>query len=250
MRNEDRRKKNRRKRIIRAYLLRGLVLAVLAIVLFLMGCGFLYIKERLTGTSNTVSGDTAMASGELNQSSTLDDGELVVVLDAGHGGNDNGTSYGKNLEKDITLSVVNKIQSLLEEKNVKVVLTRDSDTYISLSDRTTIANEANADVFVSIHCNYYEKSTSINGLECYYSSSSTIGKSYASFISKAVAAENTIDSRGSKTANFYVLRNTEIPAVLVELGYLSNTSDRAVLIDSDSQQALAEQIVNGILAAQ
>ena len=103
----------------------------------------------------------------------------MVVLDAGHGGEDGGTVEQAATEKEINLAVVLKLKELLEEQGIRVVLTRDKDIFMKLEERVQIANGEKADLFISIHCNYYEKDSSIYGLECYYCKSGEEGKHYA-----------------------------------------------------------------------
>lgn len=171
----------------------------------------------------------------------------TVMLDAGHGGKDIGTSFGRTEEKDVTLSVVQKMQRMLEEAGVTVLLTRDGDEHMRLPDRAFAANRSEADLFVSIHCNYYDKDSSIRGLECYYWEGSEKGKQYAeNIIDKIKQNENTA-VRGAKTEDFYVLENIKMPTILVELGYFSNRAEYQKLISADYQEELAEELVESIL---
>lgn len=94
--------------------------------------------------------------------------KYTVVLDAGHGGEDGGTVEQTAMEKEINLAVVLKMRELLENQDIRVVLTREQDMFMKLEERVQVANGEKADLFVSIHCNYYEKDSSIYGLECYY----------------------------------------------------------------------------------
>ncbi len=168
-------------------------------------------------------------------------------MDAGHGGSDGGTVSGKAVEKDINISVALKLKAILENDNIEVILTRSSDENISLANRTSVANGSNADFFISLHCNYYEKDTQIAGLECYYNNSNeTESKEYAESIIDAVSLSEDIETRYAKTEDYYVLRNTQMPAVLVEMGFLSNDSESQKLLDDDYQESLAQRIAEGI----
>lgn len=176
-----------------------------------------------------------------------------IILDAGHGGSDGGTQAdGKNsevVEKDINLVVVQHMQAILEELGAEVVLTRESDETISLDERVRIANSNEADLFVSIHCNYYEDDASISGLECYYFSGSDSGKQCAEKILETISNSGNIDTRNVKESDFYVLKRTKIPAVLVELGYLSNAEECRILAEDEYQETLAQELVKGIIDA-
>ena len=172
---------------------------------------------------------------------------LLVVLDAGHGGADGGSVVASAVEKEINLDVVQRIQKLLEDEGVEVLLTRSDDSYLDLSDRTRMENGVNADLFVSIHCNSYEKDRTIGGLECYHYPSSKAGKACAETLCERLEKSGKIVSRGVREENYYVLKNTVCVAVLVELGYLTNRSDRANLLDEDYLDLLAGELAWGIL---
>ncbi len=170
---------------------------------------------------------------------------LLIVLDAGHGGVDQGTCAGDVLEKDINLSVVKKLAEKLEKRGAAVILTRDEDVKIDLEDRAKLANKEKADIFVSIHCNYYEKDAGIRGLECYYREGSADSEELAERILEEFRKE-AVENRGIKSANYRVLRKTDMPAVLVELGYMSNSEECGKLGEEDYQNFLAEKIAAGI----
>jgi len=115
------------------------------------------------------------------------------------------------------------------------------------NDVAPVANDSNADFFISLHCNYYEKDAQIAGLECYYNNSdATESKVYAESIINAVSLSEDIETRYAKTEGYYVLRNTQMPAVLVEMGFLSNYSESQKLLDDDYQESLAQRIAEGI----
>jgi len=115
------------------------------------------------------------------------------------------------------------------------------------NDVAPVANDSNADFFISLHCNYYEKDAQIAGLECYYNNSNaTESKGYAESIINAVSLSEDIETRYAKTEGYYVLRNTQMPAVLVEMGFLSNYSESQKLLDDDYQESLAQRIAEGI----
>lgn len=240
------------KRLIIAYLLRAIVILIPIIMIILMVCGCLYIHDkftkhdRFTNEADTIDiyaddDTTPVTSAEYNVP------EFCVVIDAGHGGSDGGTVSGEVIEKDINLSVALKLKAILEDNNIEVVLTRSSDENISLAQRTCVANESNADFFISLHCNYYEDDAQIAGLECYYSSpEAKESKVYAESIINAVSQSDDIKARDAKTEGYYVLRNTQMPAVLVEMGFLSNYSERKKLLSDDYQEILSQRIAEGI----
>ena len=175
------------------------------------------------------------------------DDDFVICLDAGHGGKDEGTYFGDIYEKDITLDVVNYMNEILEDKGIHVILTRSSDTFMKLKKRTDMANNAGVDLFVSIHCNYYEYDSQIRGFECYYREGEYDSMEYAESIVDYLWQTEHYVMRGLREEDFFVLRNTISPAVLIELGYLSNQNERKKLADKDYQKQIAEDIVSGII---
>ena len=119
--------------------------------------------------------------------------------------------------------------------------------FIKLEERVRVANGEKADLFVSIHCNYYEKDSSIYGLECYYCKGAEDGKYYAERILDTIEKSGEIVSRNTKPSGYYILKNTTVPAVLVETGYLSNYNERNQLISGEYQGKLAQELVEGIV---
>lgn len=258
-------KRKKLKRIIIAYLLRTLVILIAILMIILMICGCLYIYDRFTMEEETdayAENETVIYEGDYDQVVYEDDYEpdspasvednesaFCVVIDAGHGGIDGGTAGGEVIEKDINLSVALKLKAILEDNNIEVVLTRNSDEKVSLAERIDIANNANADFFISLHCNYYEDDDQIAGLECYYGSpDATESKVYAESIIGAVSSSDDVIVRTAKDEDYYVLRNTQMPAVLVEMGFLSNASEREKLSSDEYQEILSQKIAEGISA--
>lgn len=248
------RKRKKVKRLVIAYLLRAVVILIPVIMIILVVCGCLYICEKFikedekTDRYTNTYTDTNAGNGAAPITSTDDYvSKFCVIVDAGHGGSDGGTVSGKIIEKDINLSVALKLKTILEDNNIEVILTRNSDEKMSLAQRTSVANDSNADFFISLHCNYYEDDAQIAGLECYYNSpDATESKAYAESIIHAVSLSNDVKTRDAKTENYYVLRNTQIPAVLVEMGFLSNYSESQKLLSDDYQEILAQRMAEGI----
>jgi len=168
----------------------------------------------------------------------------VVVLDAGHGGKDPGAiAYSGAYEKDYTLSLTTKIyQLLLEEPFIKPVLTRSDDTFIELDERAAIANRIDADLFLSIHGNTYIPS--VSGTETYYYSSAS--KYFADVVHQHVVEATGFRDRGVRQQDYKVLRLANMPATLVEVGYISNKEQEELLYDSNFQDKIARAIVNAI----
>ena len=172
-------------------------------------------------------------------------GQATVVIDPGHGGSDPGAVGNGLLEKDISLSVSLKLGKVLENKGFNVIYTRKTDVYPSLSERTAIANRANADVFVSIHTNAFNSAAL--GYETYSYPTSTEGGKLAKDIHDSVIANKDLynANRGAKKDNFQVIRETNMPAVLLELGFIDNSKDAKILVEK--QDEFAQAISKGIL---
>lgn len=170
-----------------------------------------------------------------------------LVLDAGHGGKDGGTFNGDILEKDINLAVVQYIKEALEEANIEVILTRSTDDFLDVPERSDFANQKEADLFVSIHCNFFEDDASVSGLECYYYEENKGGQAFAESMIEVLKENKDIKVRSAKHGNYYVLKYTEMPSILVELGFLSNNAESEKLNSADYQELLAEEIAKGIL---
>ena len=173
-------------------------------------------------------------------------GQLTVVLDAGHGGRDPGAvGIGGLREKDINLAVAQRVQATLEDRGINVVMARSSDVEIDLDPRVDIAERADADIFVSIHSNAISMSRpDVNGLETYYYSS---GLRLAQTIHNNVLQQTDLRDRGVRRARFYVLVNTSMPAVLVETGFVTGREDAARFRNPAKRDEIADGISNGIL---
>jgi N-acetylmuramoyl-L-alanine amidase len=169
-----------------------------------------------------------------------------IVIDAGHGGDDPGTiGIGDFKEKDLVLSIALDVEEILRKQEIDVVMTRDTDDFISLEGRTDLANDINADLFVSIHANAINLSRpDVSGLETYYYQS---GRRLAELIHWSVFNGVEIQDRGIRRARFYVLRHSTMPAVLVEVGFLTGAEDAANLKDPNHRHRMAESIARGIV---
>ncbi len=168
-----------------------------------------------------------------------------VVIDAGHGGTDPGAQRAGISEKTINLAVAKKVKEYLTKANVSVVMTREDDSTVSLQDRVGIANNLpKSDAFVSIHSNACESPT-VKGIEIYWFTpqSSELAKDVHE---KIIQYVNTKD-RGTIYNMFYVIKNTNAPSILVEIGFLTNEEERNALLTPERQDATAKGIAKGIL---
>ena len=169
-----------------------------------------------------------------------------VIIDPGHGGDDPGTiGIGGFQEKDVVLPISLDVAEILRKQEIDVIMTRDTDNFISLQGRTDMANDIDADLFVSIHANAINLSRpDVNGLETYYYKS---GRRLAEVIHWNILNGVEIDNRGIRRARFYVLRHSTMPAVLVEVGFLTGAVDSSRLKDPDHRRRMAEAIARGIV---
>ncbi len=168
----------------------------------------------------------------------------VVAIDAGHGGRDMGATGATGLlEKDLVLDIALRVRELLVRTGVRVVMTRETDVYVDLAERPRMARQQGATVFVSIHGNASTR-PAVTGSETYYLMPQ--GLALAQMIQDELAKVPGLASRGVKTANFLVLRENDVPSVLVEVGYLSNAEEEARLRADAVRQRLAEAIMRGV----
>ncbi|GAA5496761.1 N-acetylmuramoyl-L-alanine amidase [Rubritalea squalenifaciens DSM 18772] len=171
----------------------------------------------------------------------------TVVIDAGHGGKDIGGSYGKVYEKHLALDTAKRVDYMLKRKGYRTRMTRDSDHFITLQKRASIGNSYRNSIFVSIHYNYTYK-RHVKGIETFYYSSRS--KALAQYIQNATLRKTGAVDRGVKFARYYVIRHAKNPAVLVEGGFVSNSSECRDCKRGNYRQDIAEGIVEGIVRYQ
>ncbi|BAZ14395.1 cell wall hydrolase/autolysin [Calothrix sp. NIES-4071] len=173
-------------------------------------------------------------------------GKIVVVVDPGHGGKDSGAPGLRGLlEKDVILPIGLRVKSILEQNNIQVVMTRDSDFFVDLKPRVDLAERVNATLFVSIHANSIDGRPDVNGLEVYYYDS---GYRLAEAVRQSILQNiSTIKDRGTRKARFYVLRKSSMPSILVETGYMTGVEDNPRLGTREYQNRMAEAIARGVL---
>ncbi len=186
----------------------------------------------------------------------LSAGNFLVVIDPGHGGNDYGTGAEGIDEKDIVLEISLKLGKLLEDSGIKVLYTRSTDEYITLGKRAEIANNAGADLFISVHINALEDDTLCSGSETLFSGKddNSEGKidseRFAGIVQdEIVTALGTKDNGIIERPRLAVLRQTNMPAVIAELGYITNESDREKLKSDKYKELAAEALFTASLKA-
>ena len=195
-------------------------------------------------------------------------GVAMVIIDAGHGGQDSGTMRDGVLEKDLTLDVARRLDQLLRANGFRTMLTRAGDEYVSLANRASAANAQRNCVFVSIHFDEGSRATA-SGVNTYYAArqvpkspllpswlpflqpvsaepANLESQSLAGFVQQALVTRTQAVDRGTRSEQFYVIANVYHPAVLVEGGFLTNNDDMAKLRNDDYRQQLALAISEGI----
>lgn len=190
---------------------------------------------------------------KINRNLDVKPSDRLIVIDPGHGGTDPGAkSVTGKYEKDLNFSVSNILSENLKDMGYNVLLTRDTDTFVDLYERARIANNNNADIFISIHGNSLGGNSSINGLEVYYwpANKSDIKEEDQYPLAKSIFDEMIKStgavSRGVKTNSYVVVRETKMPAVLIETGFISNPHEESLLFTEEYQNKMVEGIIKGI----
>jgi N-acetylmuramoyl-L-alanine amidase len=171
--------------------------------------------------------------------------DTLIVLDAGHGGTDPGAQRGEVQEKEITMEIIDKLKRVLEAKGARVVLTRSDDTFVSLEDRVRITNNTDPTLFLSVHINAMESASDIHGIETYYQTEQS--RLLADAVHECLISGLAAPDRSVRKARFYVIKNTPVPAILAEVGFISNHDERDKLISSDYQMKIAEALEHGVI---
>lgn len=204
---------------------------------------------KTPGITNIKQTDTSISSDSTKKT--------TICLDPGHGGYDSGTTSPSGvMEKDINLKVALKSGKILEKSGFNVIYTRTTDEMKGptqkedLKIRCDTSNNANADIFVSLHCNFDKTSSKTRGTEIWCRLPNEKGEELAQFIRKQLAEVSYTRDRGIKyeaDATLYVIKNTEAVAVLVEMGFISNTEDCSFLQSDEGQDKCANAISQGIM---
>lgn len=176
--------------------------------------------------------------------------DKVVVIDAGHGGSDNGAVGPSGVkEKNVSLAVALKVEKLLQDSGAKVVMTRRTDIDVASASASDVQElrarvnktPPNADIFISIHCNAFSNPKS-HGMETFYYSGSVNGRKLAELLNEELEKYGGRFNRGVKAANFYVMKHSSCPASLIELAFITNPAEENLLADDDYQTELAKAI--------
>lgn len=167
----------------------------------------------------------------------------VIVIDPGHGGYDPGATRNNVFEKDMTLNVATLLEEMLKTQGATVIMTREDDKFVSLEDRVVLSNNKKPDIFVSVHINSSENAEA-HGMETHYFKDDSL--ELAKSIHQAMTSEIEETNRGILKSRFYVIRFTNQPSVLLELGFISNDDERNLLLLPEQQEKFAQAITEGI----
>ena len=185
--------------------------------------------------------------------------DKIIVVDAGHGGGDNGCGSRDSVcyEKMVTLAVVKELKEKLDNTDIKVYYTRLEDKTVYLRPRVRLANDVGADMFVSIHCNYYDRYWlyDVDGSETLYSSVrksvAKDSKKLAQIMLDNLAETTTLSKRSviDRGVSLYILKKSKVPATIVEMGYMSDREDLKYLLNEKKRKKIVNGLYNGIIAA-
>jgi N-acetylmuramoyl-L-alanine amidase len=208
-----------------------------------MGGNFFRIALPVAGLLITVLACSSYGA-QRSRTSGTDSSPITVVIDAGHGGHDRGGIPGQRIaEKDMTLDVALRLRNILSASGYQVVMTRSTDVFVPLAGRVAIANSYRNAVFVCIHFNATKRSGA-SGIETYFYGRDSLP--LASAIHYYVTGVAPSANRGVRRRGYYVLRKTNVPAVLVECGFLTNPTEAAYAQSASYRQKLAEEIAAGV----
>ena len=171
--------------------------------------------------------------------------DKVIVIDAGHGGKDPGASGEEYQEKTLTLDIAQELKRTLEAAGTNVIMTRNGDTYPTLTERVNISHNNDADIFISIHLNS-SISKEAHGIDTYYYETNVDEQELAICIQEELTKATGLKSRGVHEGNFQVIRTNAKAALLVEFGFISNPDEEKILASKDFQVKAATGIVKGL----
>ena len=208
-------------------------------------------NQTLTYMENSVLNQMSPSNEKNDNNKILN--KKIVVIDPGHGGSNPGaTQYGMR-ESDNNLAVSLKLKKLLEDSGAKVIMTRDTDRSVAkegvqlkqeLQARVDLVDANNADVFISIHTNANDNADVHGAMTFYYNDMSKI---LANDIQKSLIKTTKTTDKGTEKENFYVLRNNTVPAVLVEMGFITNKSEAIKLNDDIYRNTIVDGIYEGLV---
>lgn len=207
------------------------------------GGSYVYQVEVKDPAKEVVSSRTLTAT---NAKAITNNSNYRVFIDAGHGGTDPGASGNGLVEKNLTLSIALKVQRILQAQGIEVVMSRTTDKFLELKEISSLANNSGADAFASIHINSVKDIPTANGIETYYYPNRMDSKPLADSVQNQLLSSTGAYDRKVKTADFHVVRETNMPSILAECGFITNKSEAIKMGTNSYQELLASGIANGI----
>lgn len=204
-----------------------------------------YKAQNMDKWLSRYGGDSiVMFSSKMKDKKLLKNEKTIIVIDAGHGGKDPGAKIDEELESKIVESIAKKIKALNGSEDLKIILLREDDSFVSLSDRVNKINQINPDILISLHLNA-SKNPNEKGVSAFISSQNGF---YEKSLEKANQlieniSNNNLAKGGVKDANLYIIKNSKCPAVLLEVGYLSNANDKAYITSESGKDEIAKNIL-------
>ena len=168
----------------------------------------------------------------------------IIVIDVAHGGKDHGATFNEFTEKEIAGNVAAKIKALNKDADIRIHFTRESDDFVTLEDRVKAINTLNPDLVLSLHVNF-AKSDEPYGMEFFVSDAEDKYKESSIYAGMLADKFDDYDTE-IKKAKFYLLKNVDAPAIVFEMGYLSNEIDRLYLTSEKSQETIAAKVLEFI----
>lgn len=206
-----------------------------------------YIREvyvAIKSSESSISQDNSASNSINSVEDKVSESNYIVYIDPGHGGTDPGAQGNGIVEKKLVLDLSLRLKKKLEKMGITVVMSRTTDKYVSLEDRVSGANKVKPDAFISVHANS-ATATSASGIETFYYKN--IDKSLADKIQNNLISYTGATNRGVKKDSYYVVKNTNIPAALVECGFMSNASEAKKLKNNSYQEKLINSMLDGVL---
>jgi N-acetylmuramoyl-L-alanine amidase/beta-lactamase regulating signal transducer with metallopeptidase domain len=205
-----------------------------------------YKAQNMDKWLSRYGGDSiVMVSSKMKDNKLLKNEKMTIVIDAGHGGKDHGAKINEELESKIVESLAKKIKALNVNEDFKIILLREDDSFISLSDRVNKINEINPSLLISLHINS-SRNLDDNGVNAYVSSQNEFYEKSLETANKLIdnISNNKLAKGGVKDANLYIIKNSKCPAILLEVGYLSNENDKAYITSEKGKSEIANRIFN------
>lgn len=223
---------------------------ILLLVFLSAGIGKLLSSRQTRSVSGENTGTSSVRSpeGERVSFTTVQkqEGKYLICIDPGHGGTDPGA--GDDIyEKDVNLAIGLLTREMLEDAGYQVIMTRETDDYVSLEDRVAFANTNHVDLYISVHQNSLEDDTVTNGVETYYTQGDENSAALASLIQDNIANQTGAKNRGTSCdMSLYVNANTTAPSVLIECGFMTAEEEGGKLLDASYQRKIAFGILAGV----